>query len=335
MKIITIDTGTTNSRIYLIDSKNNQIVDVVKKNVGVKNTAINGSVDVLKNELSYGIEEIVQRNGCNYQDIYYIVAAGMITSNLGLVEVPHIASPCDIKDFATASVVKVLPEFFNIPCIFIPGMKNSVAADTVLSFREELNKLDVMRGEEVETIGLIKQLQLKGKGIMVLPGSHTKYVLVEDGVVLSCLSTLSGEIIYAVQKDTILSSSITKDLVKITEKAALLEGFHSSETNGLVRALYQVRLLQLFGKMDGNQRANFLVGAVLASDIKALNKINGEMNPDWIVVGGGDPLRTSFVNILNHLNYCNVIEATDDQVKLSTILGAKEIGNMKINNAII
>ncbi|WP_400243641.1 2-dehydro-3-deoxygalactonokinase [Niallia sp. JL1B1071] len=118
MKIITIDTGMTNSRIYLIDNKNNQINDVVKKNVGVKNTAVNGSVGILKNKLSYGIEEIFQRNGCTYQDIYYIVAAGMITTNLGLVEVSHIASPCDIKDFATSSVVKILPEFFNIPCNF-------------------------------------------------------------------------------------------------------------------------------------------------------------------------------------------------------------------------
>lgn len=335
MKIITIDAGTTNSRIYLINNKNNKIIDVVKKNVGVKNTAINGSVDVLKNELSFGMEEIIQRNGCNVEDILYIVATGMITSNLGLVEVPHIASPCDSKEFATASVVKILPEFFHIPCIFIPGMKNAIPEDQLLGFREELNKLDVMRGEEVETIGLIKQLQLKGKGIMILPGSHTKYVLVEDGFLLSCLSTLSGEMLYAVQKDTILSSSITKDLIKIPEHDALLEGFYSSETNGLVRALYQVRLLQLFEKMNDNQRANFLVGAVLASDIKALKKLEAEMNPDWIVVGGGDPLRTSFVTILNHLHYSNVIEASDEQVKLSTILGAKEIANRKINNAII
>jgi 2-dehydro-3-deoxygalactonokinase len=331
--IITIDAGTTNSRIYLIDAKTTEVIDMVKKHVGVKNTLINGSVDVLKHELSSGIAEITSRNQYSIKDISYIVAAGMITSNLGLLEVPHIPSPCTITDFSSASVVEVLPEFFNIPCIFIPGMKNSIPSDQQLSPSKELDRLDVMRGEEVETIGLIKQLDLKGKGILILPGSHTKYVLVKDHEVLSCLSTLSGEMLYALQKDTILSSSIGKELVEVTDQDALIQGFKASQDNGLARALYQIRLLQLFEKMDQNQRANFLVGSVLASDIHSLEHLHKDLEPDWILVGGVNPLRESFIHLLHYLGYLNVMEASDQQVKMSTILGAVEIGNMKMNNA--
>lgn len=331
MYIITIDAGTTNTRIYLVEDSAYSIIDLVKKNVGVKNTAIHGSADELKRELSSGIEEILRRNDCEPKDIAYIAAAGMITSNLGLVQVPHVTGPCQKADFSTGSMVKHLPEFLNIPCIFIPGMKNSFSPEPQLSFGEELDKLDVMRGEEVETFGLIRQLELSGKGIMILPGSHTKYVMTDDGEILSCLSTLSGEMLYAIQKDTILSDSITKELVETTDTDALLQGFHSSQRNGLARTLYQLRLLQLFEKMDHNQRANFFVGAVLASDILSFQSLYDELKPDWIVVGGNNPLRGSFAYILNYLQYSNVIEATDEQVAMCTIIGAVEIGNLKMD----
>jgi len=318
MYIMTIDAGTTNSRIYLINPESNELLDVVKLNVGVKNTAITGSTDTLKKELSSGIKEILERNKATAEDVSFMAAAGMITSNLGLVEVPHLPSPCTLDDFSTASVVKSLPEFFNIPCIFIPGMKNGPHLSS-----------DIMRGEEVETFGLIEQLELKGKGILILPGSHTKYVVVEDNVLQSCLSTISGEMLYAIQKDTILSSSLSKDLVKTTDYEALMEGFHASRNSGLVRALYQVRLLQLFAKMDENQRANFFVGAVLGSDLQAMGTLFEEIEPDWIVVGGSNPLREAFVYLLHYLQYPNVIEASDEQVKMSTIIGAAAIGKMK------
>ncbi|MDS8877104.1 2-dehydro-3-deoxygalactonokinase, partial [Streptococcus pneumoniae] len=84
-------------------------------------------------------------------------------------------------------------EFLDIPCIFVPGMKNRVSADTA-DVVDWINEYDVMRGEEVETIGLLKQFDIRGKGFMVLPGSHTKYVVVDEQQRLeSCLSTLGGE----------------------------------------------------------------------------------------------------------------------------------------------
>src|SRR5699024_6896132 len=101
MYILSIDSGTTNSRIYLVDYNNQNVIDVVKKNIGIKNTAINGSNSVLKEEISNGIMEIIKRNNCTSDDINYIVASGMITSNLGILEVPYIESPCKYKDFST------------------------------------------------------------------------------------------------------------------------------------------------------------------------------------------------------------------------------------------
>jgi len=326
MPVITIDSGTTNTRIYLVDGSNYGIIDMIKKNMGVRDAAINGSADELKRQLQSGITEIMRRNRCGPDDIAYIAASGMITSNLGLVQVPYVTAPCTKAELSAGAIVRRLPEFHGIPCVFIPGMKNAFGGGS-------FDDLDVMRGEEVETIGLIHQLELSSKGMLILPGSHTKFVMTVNGVIMSCKSTLSGEMLYAIQKNTILSDSVSEHLIEASDAEALIEGFRSGRRNGLSRALYQVRLLQLFGKMDRNQRANYYVGAVLASDIATFQQLYDDMKPDWIVVGGSEPLRGAFACLLHDLRCPNVIEASEEQVTKSAIIGAIEIANMRMSPA--
>src|SRR5690625_3300580 len=168
MYIIMIDSGTTNSRIRLVGDDKPGILDLITTKVGVRNTAIDGDNNKLKAAIKHGIEEMLSRNQLVPQSIKYIVASGMITSNLGLYEVPHITAPAELKDFSVRSrLVENTKEFLNIPCLFIPGVRNEIS-----QFNEEnlfsINQLDVVRGEEVEAIGLRKQLNLTGKGLMVL-----------------------------------------------------------------------------------------------------------------------------------------------------------------------
>jgi 2-dehydro-3-deoxygalactonokinase len=188
MYILTMDSGTTNTRIYLVEYKTNRIVDFVKKKIGVRNTAIEGSAATLQAAISRGIIELLTRNRCSGKEVSYIVATGMITSNLGLFEVPHINRPGDLEAFAKSSVVKVLPEFQEIPSIFVPGMRTTnFATPKEASISSQINQYDVMRGEEAESFGLLSQMKLTGKGLFVLPGSHTKYVFVDGPKLVSSL----------------------------------------------------------------------------------------------------------------------------------------------------
>ncbi|MEH7493823.1 2-dehydro-3-deoxygalactonokinase [Neobacillus niacini] len=328
MYIITIDSGTTNSRIRLIKNKQNTVIDVIKKPVGVRNTAIDGTMDVLKNGIAEGLQEIIHRNKLQVKDIQYIVATGMITSNLGLHEVKHIEGPCELEEFAKASSVQIFESFFNIPCIFVPGMKNRIE-DYPGNLLENIDLYDVMRGEEVETFGLLHQLGLKGKGMILLPGSHTKFVFVNNRQIESCYSTLCGELLFTVSRNTILSSSLNKELVTGIEREYLIEGCKSSKKFGLTRSLYHVRLLHLFDQMNDNQRANYFVGAVIASDIHSIQKSNRFEHLNWVVIGGANPLRKAFVEIFSHMELSDmVIEASDEQVELSTVIGSIAIGDI-------
>ncbi len=326
MYMITIDSGTTNSRIRLVREKDTKVLDVIKKPVGVRDTAITGNSDSLKTRLSQGLQELIFRNGLEKEQIQYIVAAGMITSDLGLYKVDHIEAPSKIEDFARSSAVQRFDLFFNIPCIFIPGMKNRAGAFKGIQ-AEEISELDVMRGEEVETFGLLKQLGLTGKGTILLPGSHTKFVFVNNGEIESCYTTLGGEAIHSISRGTILSDSLSKNLVASIEPEHLLAGYQSSKKHGLTRALFQVRLLHLYDIMNENQRSNYLVGAVIASDM-AEHMIRRLKEQEWVVIGGGNPLRKAFAEVFSYLGFSHMIEAADEQADLSTVIGSRAIGNL-------
>lgn len=299
-------------------------MDSEKVRVGVKDTAISGTNQNLVRELQAGIERVLTRNRLLPDEITYIAASGMITSNLGVHEVPHIGSPAGAEDFAQSSEVMKLEEFFRIPCIFIPGMKNTVTHSGNDAL-QGINDFDVMRGEEVESFGLLQQFDVTGKGIMVLPGSHTKFVAVEDDQSLAfCVSTLGGETLHALQKQTILSDSLGENLIEQVDYDMLERGFEAARRQGLTRSFYHVRLLHLFTDLTPNQRANYLVGAVIYNDLQALfHSINEDNEWNWVIVGGSNPLRSAFAHLVNYSNRgWTILEATDSQVENSLVLGA-------------
>ncbi|SDK02305.1 2-dehydro-3-deoxygalactonokinase [Sediminibacillus albus] len=329
MYTIFIDSGTTNSRIRLLNEQEMEIQKTVKISVGVKNTAIEGNNHKLKAKLAEGVEQVLNLQGVEPSQVKYIAASGMITSGLGLHEVPHVQAPVQIADFVSHAEVVKTADFLSIPVVYIPGMKNDVTEENCAD-ETTVDSYDVMRGEEVETFGLLNQLEQTGRGLMVLPGSHTKYVDVEEGTLRSCTSTLGGELIQAANQQTILSSSLSDQLIEQVDPAKLQAGYRAAEKNGLTRSLYHIRLFDLFSEWSRNERANYFVGAVLHEDLEALRRITKlGAEPDWVIVGGSNPLRQAFVQMLKTIfPDWKVYEATDKQVDKAPVLGAWEIGSL-------
>ncbi|MFC0471770.1 2-dehydro-3-deoxygalactonokinase [Halalkalibacter kiskunsagensis] len=335
MYVLLIDSGTTNSRIRLVQNDHTeQVVDVLKMKVGVRNTAIDGHNERLKSEIQRGIAKVIERNHLSADQVSSIVASGMITSNLGLYEVPHVTAPADLEDFVKHAKMVDSGEFFNIPCLFIPGMKND-SGELLAQSPQLVNEMDIMRGEEVEAFGLLKQLAPVGRGIMVLPGSHTKYVVIDqDQTLCFSLSTLGGEVLQAICSNTILSSSLNEKLVETIDTPHLLAGFHAAKREGLTRSFFHIRLLQLYSELDDNARANYFVGAVLQSDLQALDSYLEHAGKfEWMIVGGSNPLRSAFVHLLSdQYENVNIMEANDEQVEHALVSGAIEVGSQFFDN---
>ena len=71
------------------------------------------------------LEQLLEDHSLTYDNINHIIASGMITSDVGIVVVPHLTAPADLEQIARSTVAIRLPEICPIPIHFIPGIKNS------------------------------------------------------------------------------------------------------------------------------------------------------------------------------------------------------------------
>ena len=194
MFVSIIDCGTTNSRVYILDEKG-EIVAQKKRKIGVRDTAITGSRDTLKNGLVSIFHDIFSETGIREKDISYCFTGGMITSEIGLIEIPHLIAPAGIDDLA--SHVQVVADPSVLPLDFllmlVPGVKND---NPQIAKFESIRFMDFMRGEETQAIGILKRYpEISPPFTIIILSSHTKYIFIDQkDRIAGSITTLSGQI---------------------------------------------------------------------------------------------------------------------------------------------
>ena len=291
--IIAIDGGTTNTRASLWKDPG-ICVDIVKSEVGVRITSIEGSNASLKAAVKGLLEQLLQNNSVSYDQIEGIYACGMITSKEGLAELPHLIAPAGMRDFVDGLAKVDLPDVSPLPIHFVRGLKNRDGSCLTL---QEVEEMDVMRGEETETLALLDLFGNENGTLFALPGSHTKFVSVDaNGNMIGCLSSLAGELLSAVTLNTILAGAVGKQFAGADyNREMLLAGYRTARDTSLARAAFSTRMLQMFIPSSEQDRASFLLGAVLENDVGAVknSKALSVTRDMKIVIAGKEPLASA------------------------------------------
>ncbi len=297
--IITIDGGSTNTRLYLWKDKNILLAED-KARIGAQTTAVEGNNTHLKQEISRLINELIYRAGVSMEQIECIYASGMITSELGLFEVPHLIAPVSAMDLADGIRRVKFPEICPMEISFIPGVKNISDEKVLLNNIEEM---DIMRGEETEVFGVLAQDEAIRDLIVILPGTHTKIVFVKDRKIQSCITSMSGEMLQLLTEYSILSEAVHKMYVTNDgiNKEYLVSGFEkATQTESFGRAAFLARICSKFIDRDPQKIASFLLGVILNNDVNAL--VNSDYfrrnKTDLIMIHGKEPLSSCLKELL-------------------------------------
>jgi len=329
--VFTVDTGTTNTRVILWDA-NRRAVGVAKREVGVRNTAIDGDNHALKAAVKSCLETLLAQEGIGYDQVNRVIASGMITSNVGLVEIPHLVAPVSMADLAAGIQDVLCEDVCPIPISFIPGVKNRDGGDVDLSNFEEM---DIMRGEEVEAAAILAEYPTGQSYILVLPGSHTKYVAVDgDGRITGCLTSITGELLNSITNDTIIADAVGRQYVTEAtyDRDMVLVGYGQAAKCGIGRACFSARILNQFAIDDKSKIANYILGACLQSDVAAIRNSSAiSAGPDaTIIVAGKNPFRRAIADILAYEGYFRHVEefAPVSELPLSPI-GAYRIADLR------
>lgn len=265
---VTIDAGTSNTRVFLW-TQDGILAGRAVRNIGVRNTAMDGNNWRLKAAVRDCLEEAVEKASITLGEVEAIVASGMLTSNLGLAEIPHLATPVSIADCAAGIVEKMIPEICDCPIHFIPGIRNA----NLLSEHDKMECMDMMRGEEAEAFALVEQYFDGTPMLLVLPGSHYKYVTVnEKKEITGCMTTMAGELLHVLTHHTIVADSVKREYVSPDHycREWVLEGYQMARRVGFSRACFLDRIREVFTETDHQQLAAYLLGAVLEGEVKAV-----------------------------------------------------------------
>lgn len=117
-----------------------------------------------------------------------------------------------------------------------------------------------------------------------------------EGKMIDCLSSLAGELLSAVTLNTILASAVNKQFAGADyNNEMLLAGYRTARDTSFARAAFSTRMLQMFIPSNEQDRASFLLSAVLEGDVAAVKHSKAlSTTPDMkVVIAGKEPLASA------------------------------------------
>jgi 2-dehydro-3-deoxygalactonokinase len=183
-----------------------------------------------------------------------VLAAGMIGSRQGWREVPYAPCPAGLDEIA-AGLAEAAPGVFIVPGLARTG------ADGVP---------DVMRGEETQALGAGI-----ADGVIVLPGTHSKWVRLERGRIAWFATFMTGEVFAVLSSHSILGRLMEG---AASDEAAFERGLACGRAEGsaLLHDLFSVRTLGLFGAIPPPALRSYLSGMLIGAEIAAALRAAGE-----------------------------------------------------------
>lgn len=241
------DWGTSHLRLNLCDGEGRVLE--TKKGPGVG--AVKGNVAGAFTELA-----------ASWNTALPAVLCGMVGSTIGWREVRYL--PCPIRPEAIASGT----------LRFTEGGRTVVLAPG-LSCRNRLMAPDVMRGEETQILGALR-LEPKlaeGRHVLCMPGTHTKWVSLNNGVIEHFLTAISGEMFEVLYRHSVLvNSKETLDIVGGPAFKRALEKTKHYPDAELIHLLFEVRSGQLNGEIKPRDAADYLSGLIIGQDVSGAKR---------------------------------------------------------------
>ncbi|MGE0004021.1 MAG: 2-dehydro-3-deoxygalactonokinase [Parvibaculaceae bacterium] len=181
-----------------------------------------------------------------------VVMCGMVGSKLGWAEAPYIDAPADLGDLARH--LHPVPFDGAARIVIVPGVSCV-----------ERGVPDVMRGEECQVLAVLADRRLR-EAALLLPGTHSKWVKVKDGKLISFRTYMTGELYNALTS----SGTLAQLMEAGADDAAFTQGLRQSGAEGpgaLTHLLFGVRTLGLFERLERASLSSYLSGLLIGAEM--------------------------------------------------------------------
>lgn len=283
--LIGVDWGTTRLRVMKIDAEG-RVLD--------RRTDPRGAGSLSGQDFARVLVEV----GDEWLGDAPILICGMAGSRQGWTDAGYRPCPVRIDDLASNVVWPQADRRIGI----VPGVALALP---------DLG--DVMRGEETQALGLFRDGE---DGLLIAPGTHSKWIEVCDGAVAAFRTFLTGELFAAVRSATILGRGMSEPG---RDEAAFDLGVSQALSDPAVTAnLFSVRVRHLSGALGADATADYLSGLLIGAEAAAgRNLINRT-----VMIVGEDHLAERYRRALMLAGFISIGQAS---VEAATALGLHRI----------
>ncbi len=283
--LVGVDWGTSSLRAYRL-GRDGRLLERVRSEQGI--------LQVEDDAFAETLDAIV---GAWREPGLPVILSGMIGSRQGWLEVPYLDIPTKLDAIAGA-----LARHPDDPTIHIvPGLAQD----------PEGQAPDVMRGEETQIIGALGDET--GSCLLIMPGTHSKWVLVDQGKITWFATFMTGEMFSLLTNHSILGRLMV-ETDDAHDAAAFELGLDGAKRlpGGLLQKLFSARTLPLFERLPADSIATYLSGLLIGSEIQeGLSNLERSDNKPSITIIGASNLAERYLDAIAHQGI-NAKRAGDD-----------------------
>lgn len=252
--LIGVDWGTSSFRAYLIDPAG-EVLARRTAAVGILRIPPGGFEARLRGEIGDWLEQ--------YPELP-VVLSGMVTSRQGWLELPY--ERCPVGPEALAAALGTLRLEDGRTLHFVPG----------LAVRRPDGLPDVMRGEETQILGALAEAP--AARTLLLPGTHSKWVTVESGIVQGFTTFMTGELFAVLKAHSILGRLVRGE---VEDEESFARGVRvglaeDRGTGGSLARLFSARTLVLAGELEETGVASYLSGLLIGCEVREALSFAGD-----------------------------------------------------------
>ncbi|MDO6810734.1 2-dehydro-3-deoxygalactonokinase [Zobellia galactanivorans] len=255
---ISCDWGTSNFRLRLINTETLDVLSEHTTDMGIKKCFLQfKSQSELGQDQFFAayLKEQLKILNIPEDDDSLIVASGMLSSSIGMKELNYATIPFSFDGMDLRSE---LIAFDSMPDVLLVSGVCSEA--------------DVMRGEEIQAVGLAEELTVHKSGTLLLPGTHSKHIRFEKGNFKGFTTFMTGELFEIISKHSILSASLEPAQWSPAYQHSFLSGVEKGLANQCMPSLFSIRANTLLNDSPGHDNYFYLSGLLIGAEITNLQR---------------------------------------------------------------
>ena len=226
----------------------------------------------------------------------HITLCGMAGARNGLHEAAYAECPAGVPEWRVAAAR-----------LAFEGIALTIAAGCA-------SARDVMRGEETQVYGALARVSALGQGpqLVLLPGTHSKWVRLENGRITALDSVITGEL-YALLCNSSLFATGSTDASDEADPAGFTAGLaHAQTSPGVLAHLFQARVAQLRQGRSAGWARGLLSGLLIGGEVAEMHA-RGDM-PAHVTLIGDPALAARYTEALAAHHIATTRLAGDDCV---------------------